>query len=266
MKKIKLVASDVDGTLLVEGTPYLNPAYYDVIRELKKQGILFTVASGRQFISVRNVFREIEDEVYFIADNGAHVLKGTETLYCHTMERKVVEDIVAYVRTLPDAFMLFSTPGGAYTDCKNREYIRKNEEGYHVKMVQVEDILTVKEPVIKIALCCETIDAEEMARPASRLFGEVAEVTASGAHWVDFMAKGMDKGKALTKLQERLSISFEETMAFGDNLNDVTMLQNAGESYAVATARAAAKKAARYVLEDTSGDAVLMVLRTLLDQ
>lgn len=264
MNKIKLIASDVDGTLLPEGTPYLNPAYAKVIRELKKQGIVFAVASGRQFVSVRTLFEEIEDDIYFIADNGAHILKGKETLYCHTMSREVIEDIVAYVRTLPDAFMLFSTPKGAYTDCKNQEYIRKNEEGYHVKMNQVEDILTVDEPVMKIALCCEKLDAVDMAVPAQALFGEKAEVTASGAHWVDFMAKGMEKGVALLKLQEILGVSKEETMAFGDNINDVTLLKGAGESYAVFSAREQAKEAAVYVLEDESPDAVLHVIERLL--
>lgn len=263
-KKIKLVASDVDGTLLMEGTPNLNPKYYECIRSLKEQGIVFSVASGRQFSSVRTVFEPVEEDIYFIADNGAHILKGKETIYLKTMEREVVEGIVAYVRTLPDAFMLFSTPGGAYTDCKNQEYIRKNEEGYHVKMGQMEDILEVKEPVIKIALCCEKLDAVDMAVPATRLFGERASVTASGAHWVDFMAKGVEKGKALEKLQEILGVTKEESMSFGDNVNDVTLLKSCKESYAVATAREEAKRAARHVLTDTSTDAVLHVLEELL--
>lgn len=258
---IKMIASDVDGTLLVEGTSGLNPEFFEVIRELKKRGIVFVVASGRQFISVRNVFRPVEEEVYFIADNGAHILKGTETIACETMPRDVVEKIVAYVRNLPDAFMLFSTPGSAYTDCKNQEFIRKNEEGYQVKLQQVQDILTVTEPVMKVAVCCENMDAVDMAAPAIELFGKEASVTASGAHWVDFMALGMDKGRAVKKLQELLQISSLQTMAFGDNSNDISLLQAAGESYAVASARVEAKEAASRVLEETGPDAVMHMIQ-----
>lgn len=261
---IKMIASDVDGTLLLEGTPGLNPEFYDLIRELKNRGITFVVASGRQFLSVRNVFRQVEEEVYFIADNGAHILQGTKTIFCETMPRKVVEEIVEYVRTLPDAFMLFSTPDHAYTDCKNQEFIRKNEEGYQVRMVQLEDILTVQEPVMKIAVCCEDMDAVDMAAPAIERFGQVASVTASGAHWVDFMALGMEKGRAVRRLQELLSVSAEETMAFGDNNNDISLLGAAKESYAVAGAREGAKKAAKYVLQDESPDAVMKQIRKTL--
>lgn len=259
--EIKMIASDVDGTLLVEGTSTLNPEFFEVIHELRKRGIIFVVASGRQFISVRNVFAPVEDEIYFIADNGAHILKGKETIFCETMPRDVVENIVAYVRTLPDAFMLFSTPGHAFTDCKNQEFIRKNEEGYQVKLVQTEDILTVTEPVMKIAVCCENMDAVDMAAPAMEMFGEVASVTASGAHWVDFMALGMNKGRALKKLQEMFQISALQTMAFGDNSNDVLLLQAAGESYAVANAREEAKRAAGQILSEAGPDAVMHMIQ-----
>lgn len=263
MNNTKLIASDVDGTLLPEGTSALNPKYYDIIRELKKKGIVFVVASGRQYHSVRTVFEPVEEDVYFIADNGAHILKGTETISCNTIPRKTVEKIVAYVRTLPDSFMLFSTPSGAYTDCKNQAFIKKNEEGYHIKMIQVEDILTVTDSVMKIALCCEQLDAVDVAPPAEALFGKEASVMVSGAHWVDFMAKGMDKGGALKKLQKMLGIKKEQTMAFGDNINDMTLLQSAKESYAVQNARPALKEKAKYIIGSATEDAVLKQLEQL---
>ena len=50
---IKMVVSDIDGTLLTEGTDQMNPEYYDVLRELKKKGILFVAASGRQYASMK---------------------------------------------------------------------------------------------------------------------------------------------------------------------------------------------------------------------
>ena len=70
---IKLVASDVDGTLLPEGSSDMNPELYDVIRRLKEKGIVFAAASGRQMNSVRRVFRPVLDDVYFISNNGGYV-------------------------------------------------------------------------------------------------------------------------------------------------------------------------------------------------
>ena len=70
---IKLIASDVDGTLIKDSTPDLYPEMVDTIRELKKKGILFCAASGRQYESLRNVFRDVADDIAYIAENGAHI-------------------------------------------------------------------------------------------------------------------------------------------------------------------------------------------------
>ena len=64
---IKLIASDIDGTILPEGTDLVNPELYDVIRALKKKGIRFAAASGRQYESMHHVFAPVEEDIYFIA-------------------------------------------------------------------------------------------------------------------------------------------------------------------------------------------------------
>ena len=60
---IKLIASDLDETLLPEGTFDLNPEYFEVIRELKRKGILFVASSGRHSSSIRRLFRCVENDV-----------------------------------------------------------------------------------------------------------------------------------------------------------------------------------------------------------
>ena len=89
---------------------------------------------------------------------------------------------------------------------------------------------------------------------------------ASGDYWVDFVDVHSGKGNALQKLCNRLGITKrEEVVAFGDNCNDVSMLLEAGKSYAVTTAREEAKQAARYVLEKPGPDNVLNVLKMILE-
>ena len=58
---IKLIASDLDGTLLQNGAQELNPEIYDLILALKERGIHFAAASGRQYASERNLFKPIAD-------------------------------------------------------------------------------------------------------------------------------------------------------------------------------------------------------------
>lgn len=68
---IKLIATDVDGTLVKDGTMQIDPEYMTVIKELVQKGIIFAVCSGRQFISERKLFAPIKDQLLYITD-GRH--------------------------------------------------------------------------------------------------------------------------------------------------------------------------------------------------
>ena len=70
---IKLIATDIDGTLLADGTLKINPEYYDVIKELRNRGVRVIAASGRQRSSIEKVFEPIVDEISFISENGTAV-------------------------------------------------------------------------------------------------------------------------------------------------------------------------------------------------
>ena len=70
---IRLIASDVDGTLIKDSTPDLYPEMVEAIKKLKERGILFCAASGRQYESLQNVFRDVAGEIAYIAENGAHI-------------------------------------------------------------------------------------------------------------------------------------------------------------------------------------------------
>lgn len=127
----------------------------------------------------------------------------------------------------------------------------------------MEDILEKKDRLVKISAFVKNQDAAQAAQPAIEKFAGRALVTAAGEHWIDFTALGSEKGNALKELQERLGVTAEETMAFGDNNNDISMLKCAGESYAVAEAREEVKAVSKYVLP-AEADSVLHVLKTLL--
>ena len=58
---IRLIASDVDGTLVPESASQINPEYYDIIRALHQKGITVVIASGRQYASIRRLFEPVAD-------------------------------------------------------------------------------------------------------------------------------------------------------------------------------------------------------------
>ena len=73
---IKLIVSDVDDTLVPEGSIDLNPEYFEVIRQLQAKGVIFVGASGRPIEGVRIAFAPIKDEIYYIGDNGTYIAAG----------------------------------------------------------------------------------------------------------------------------------------------------------------------------------------------
>lgn len=261
---IKLIASDVDGTLLPEGTAELNPELYDVILKLKQKGIVFVAASGRQERSVKKVFEPVADDIYFITNNGGYVTYQEEVLACRSFDPETVRNIISYVRSMPDTFYLVTSPKGDYTDCQDSEMLEWLREGYQISIEEIPDVLEQTLPLVKISAFVKKQDAAQAAEPIKKAFAGKAIVTAAGEHWVDFTAPGSEKGNALMELQNRLGITQEETMAFGDNHNDISMLKCAGESYAVSDARDAVKAVCRHVLPDSNRDSVLKVLKTLL--
>ena len=69
---IKLIASDIDGTLVKDGEHELNPEFFDVILKLRKKGIQFAAASGRQWASIEAIMEPIKEKVFYLSDNGAY--------------------------------------------------------------------------------------------------------------------------------------------------------------------------------------------------
>ena len=87
-----------------------------------------------------------------------------------------------------------------------------------------------------------------MRRSSPPAWKDKAQLAAAGKEWMDCNPLGANKGTAIEFVQKHFGISPEETCTFGDNLNDIEMLQNSGRSYAVANARAEVIAAAKRYL------------------
>ncbi|MCQ2508630.1 MAG: Cof-type HAD-IIB family hydrolase [Dorea sp.] len=264
---IKLIASDVDGTLIPEGSPALHPEFQKVIQKLKEKGIVFAAASGRSYGSVRSVFQESAEDVYFISNNGAVVRYQDETLFMRSIEEATAERLLEYFRekrTERNAFFLMTSQEQDFTECDDEELVSWIRDGYKVTLSVLPDVSVVKKPFVKMSIYFGDIDAAEMLDEAKERFGDELAVLISGAHWIDFVHKDAEKGNALAQLQKQLGITREETMAFGDNYNDISLLLAAEESYAVSEARDAVKEVVKYILPDTTTATVLDVLKGLL--
>ncbi len=262
---IRLVASDIDGTLIKDSTPDMYPEMIQAIRDLKEKGILFCAASGRQYASVRRVFHEVADDIAYIVENGAQIRYQGKDISVTPMKREYVEEILAMLRPYYGTCeTVISTAKGSLVESRNQDFIDLLTYGYRNSFRKVEDVLAEEEEIIKIAIYRKgSIRSlgEEKFIPAWK---DRVKACMAGDEWVDFMDASVDKGNALRFLQNYLHIAKEETMAFGDNNNDIGMMLAAGESYAVENAVKEVKEAAGKICPGYMDKGVYKIIKNLL--
>ena len=122
---IKLIATDVDGTLVKDGTMTINPEYMTVIRKLTELGITFVVCSGRQYDSERKLFEPVKDLVYFVSDGGTVIRKNDKILKVHTLPDEVWKRMHHMVKAkMPECDCFIATPECCYAENENGRMFR----------------------------------------------------------------------------------------------------------------------------------------------
>lgn len=105
---IKFIASDLDGTILLNGAQSVDKSLIDVIESLVSRGIIFAPASGRQAESLKMLFEPISDRLMYIAENGALVKYKGETIVKTAMDYNLAMDIIDDVVKIPSCEILAS--------------------------------------------------------------------------------------------------------------------------------------------------------------
>jgi len=262
---IRLIAVDMDGTLL-DGDGNVPEPLWDLLPRLAERGVAFVPASGRQLATLRATFGDAGDEMTFIAENGAYVVRAGIEVASVALEAAFVDRAVRRIRSLADAGydlgVVVCGKRSAYIE-RCDDAFREEAQAYYAALEAVDDVLAVEDDVLKIAIY-DFAPAEESVGLALDDLARTHRVVVSGAHWVDIMQPGVDKGVALRRLQEELGVSPEQTAAFGDYLNDLEMLDAAHWSYAMADAHPEVVARARHRAPSNLDHGVLTTIEELL--
>lgn len=256
---IKLIACDLDGTLLLNGAQELSPETPDLIRRLRKQGRIFVAASGRQYPNLRRLFAPVEDEIAYICENGALVKYQGKTLFCHEVPRRLGQNILRAIMEKKGAEALLSGTDTCYIQPKDSSYVDHMINVVKNNVTVVPDIFATTEPYLKIAIY-EKEGVENALSYWQERFRGVANVVTSGNVWIDVVPEGVHKGSAIRVLGQELGISREEMLAVGDNYNDREMLDSVGSSVAMKSGQSGIRKMCRY-----ETDLVEDLLREILE-
>ena len=263
---IRLIATDIDGTLLPEGHTDLNPEYFDVIRKLHAHGVRFFFASGRHAVSMKRTFGPVQDIVGIISQNGSAIeYQGstevsrpipTEWIREFWQDLSVFEDVDSMIDT---AEQNFCPKAGSPMHVRVRDVYK-----YNISPTAGWD--DVPDDDFSMLTVYHEFGADEFINThgirekwESRL-----DLVKTGVTWVDCTMPGINKGAALRDLCRKFDIDPKDTIAFGDNINDIPMIRAAGTGYAVDTALPEVKAAADRVIPGFEEHGVLQILKEVL--
>lgn len=236
---IKLIASDLDGTLIPEGEQELEPGFLEVLQELLDKGFLFYAASGRQYANMKQKFSDFAGRMGFICENGGIAMEGGRPQYLLELPWKKAAALAEDIMSFPAAEVMLSGVKACYIKPKTEWFRRqvmevlKNESRIFQELEEIDDQI--------VKLSAYVYDFQENAGKLQAFFrekyGEYGKFVIAGNNWLDLMPDGCGKGAALEAILKKKGITPEEIMVFGDNQNDISMLDATPNSYAMAHAR-----------------------------
>ena len=263
--KVKLVVSDMDGTLLNSKGEVSN-RFLELFKQLQKLNIIFCAASGRQHNSIVSKLDAIKDDIYVIAENGGIAKKGNEVLLSNFLKQEKVVNLIPVLRKIKGANMVLCCDGSAFIESKDERFIDLFQEYYH-SFQQVDDLLEIAKttPVFKIAVY-HFDSSEEFIYPHVKDLNDEILLKISGKNWLDISDEKANKGNALRTVQELLKVTKEQTMVFGDYHNDIEMMLEADFSFAMKNAHKDIKELAKYTTENNDNFGVELVLEKLVSK
>lgn len=234
MENIKLIASDLDGTLLI-GRDTLKEETLSLIKEVTGNGIVFAVASGRQYENLRDLFKPIHNDIAYICYNGGLCIYRGEVLYENYMNRPLARQIIRDIESTKSSRAMVSVRGCEMIADKDESFYRHMTGFVKAKTQRTDHLPDIDEDIFKVALY--NADGKLNAAYWEEKYKGRCEVLTSGNVWLDFIPYASDKGTTLKKFAQALRITPKEILAFGDNDNDISMLEFAGTPVVMNTAR-----------------------------
>lgn len=253
----------MDGTLL-NSDEQVSDLFFEQFELLQKLGIHFVAASGRQSFSISQKLAPIKDQITIVGENGAVAKYQDKTLVLKTMNANRIQTLLPKLRKIENAFIILCGEDSAYIETKNTDFINLFQE-YYGSYEIVNDLMDVAQttPVLKVAMY-HPISSEAYIYPTVAHLQKELLLKISGNHWLDISSYGSNKGNALKVIQKQMNITPEETLVFGDYMNDLEMLDQAYFSYAMKNAHPEVIKTARFETDSNDDFGVENVLEEVI--
>jgi hypothetical protein len=252
----------MDGTL-VDDAKEIHDELWPLIDALHARGVTFCPASGRQYYNLVQEFEDVADELVFIAENGTYVVARGREISSDGLDLDVARQVVRRVRDIPEAGAIVCGKRSAYIERRDPPFVTQAST-YYARLRIVEDLLEVADDDVLKVTIYDFASGEHNTAPRLEEIRSTQQVVISGPHWVDVLSPTASKGHALRQVQAALGVTPDQTMAFGDFLNDLEMMDAATYSFAMANAHPRLKERARWVAPANNANGVVRTIRAVL--
>lgn len=264
---IKLIAIDMDETFLRTDKTYDVSRFKRVLTALLERDIIVCIASGNSFHKLEAYFdQEDRDRLYFAGDNGNYIVRNQKLLHALAIEPATMLSIENFLDEFDGFHPNVSIGEKTYfreTSGTELEVVKRYND--NIEIINHFSEIPSAEQAVKIAIHSEKAlhENKTMARIIIERYDDVTSVT-SGDGWLDVYHRDGGKGASIRYLQEKYDISSDETMAFGDSLNDSSMMHEALYSVSMGNADPDLVADTHYQIGNNNDQAVLDVLDQLL--
>lgn len=248
---IKLIAIDVDGTLL-NSKHELSQENREWIKIATQKGAILTLASGRPLNGLYDVFKQLEiDPInhYLMGFNGAVIANAIDhsIIFERTIALNIAKSILKHLEQFPVTPIL----------SRKHELIVSNPDGYNVRgeakmnamelkiVANLADYIDYQPNKILVSAEPNIIDQYRDAIQAP--FIGIVDFVKSAPFYLEIIVKDTHKGSSLEYLAHKLNIKQEDVMALGDNYNDLSMIEYAGLGVAMGQADTFLKHKAQFI-------------------
>jgi Cof subfamily protein (haloacid dehalogenase superfamily) len=269
----KLIVTDMDGTLL-SNHHEISEENKEALKKAIDKGIKVAIATGRIYTSARNYAKLLGINTPIIACNGA-IIKEEHTghvIYEDKIEYNTCTKIIDILDKY-DLFYQFYTADSLF--CKelthsSLRYYKFNQsvsEDMKINIVidnNIKEVIKDKDILKVIIIEDENVALLQEIKKELKHIDNI-EICSSWHTNIEIMNKGVNKGHAVKRLAEFLGIKREEIITFGDNYNDLSMIEYAGMGVAMGNAEDLVKEKANYITDKNTESGVARALNKLLN-
>lgn len=261
---VKAVVTDMDGTFLATDKS-ISDENREVVSKVIDRGLEFVVASGRDYISIKDLIKDISGIRYIITLNGARVYKDDKVIYSASIDREVAYDILSKASEIN---LDYSATGekNIYYSKLDTEYIKASQdENSGLNFIYDKDKKNIlKDDYQKLVFYNDKEKFKILRDYVEEKYLDKVNIFDSGDKVMDIVSKETNKGKGLKIVAEDMGIALDEVIALGDNENDLSMLEEVIYSVAMENSLDIVKEKVRYIGKTNNDSGVAKFLNLFL--